>query len=1021
MATSVLKVKLGKGQCSKLILRNKIRSKLLYLQIVKFTFMRRLIYSLIIALFVCNYTYAQNNVIDQELQEILNQKSEEKISINIIFKSQLDRTDLIERSKHFIDKETRRQAVIKELKNFSTESQYDVLSIIKSAESKSEASNIVCHWLSNSITCTTTKEVIEELSKHDDILLIGYNCDRNVLLGEVSGVSRTGKEITENLVQVNAPKVWEQGYTGEGVLVAILDTGVNYEHPDLADHLWDGGAEYPNHGYNSYDGGKITMDNRGHGTHCAGTICGDGSGEKRTGVAPNVTLMCIKALNDEGSANANSICSGMEFAVEHGADVLSMSLGMANSSVADRTMIRQTCVNVLEAGVIASVAAGNEGSSLNSNPVPNNIRVPGSCPAPWIHPDQQENAGGTSCVVSVGAVDKNDNLVSVSSRGPVTWQNTSYSDYPYNPGIGLIRPDICAPGKDVVSLNFDSDGYVKMTGTSMAAPCVAGVISLMLSKNPELTPAEISEILETTAMKLADKKNNETGSGRVDALAAINAIDMGNIVFKNFTFNDENNNGKINAGEEIKLNVEFENTSNETYNNITAKLTCTNDLVEITNGTTDISNISANQTFNIEDEFIFIINKNVVDQERLYFDVEFYDGNNRISSTRFSIIVTDKAIRFSSFIISNDDNGNGILEAGETADLGVVLNNSGSEIAVNLSGTLKSNTELITINNNNAEFSSIAPNSSAIAYYNVTLSSNAVGNIDIPFELEIKDKYNDVKNIEVNYVSSCNVIYTLRDEFGDGWNGAKIIAHYNDNSESDTYTIANGEIETFTKTINTGVEVSLEWKKGSMDTECTYTIHYENGSEIYRGKGTQKGTFFSWINNCSTQEMRINTGDAVKNFNVYAKDYSVTLKWEKPNTENVVQYEIYRETVLIDTTTNLYYNDENLSSGTYTYSVRPVYEDCYGATVTKEIAFCEGVEENLIPNITIYPNPVNDKLYIATEVEVEEVVVCDIYGRQQVYKTTSQQVVDLTNLNRGIYFVNIKTSVGNVVKKIVKY
>ena len=516
--------------------------------------MKKLFFWIILAAIIGGTCHAQN-VIDPELQSILDQKTNDKISVNIIFKSQLDQYDLTERSSRYLDKETKRQAVIKELKNFSAESQQEVFSIIKSAESKNEVSDIVCHWLSNSITCTTTRDVIERLSKRDDILLIGHNCDRNALLGEVVGEVKSSKEITENILQVNAPKVWDLGYTGKGVLVAILDTGVNYEHPDLADHLWDGGSQYPNHGYNSYDGSNITMDSRGHGTHCAGTICGDGNGDRQTGVAPDVTLMCIKALNDNGNTNAHAIVAGMEFAVEHGANVLSMSLGIANSSITDRTMLRITCDNVLKAGIVASVAAGNEGEAQKNNPIPNNVRVPGSCPAPWIHPDQQDNAGGTSCVVSVGAVDKNDNVVSISSRGPVTWQETSYNDYPYNPGIGLIRPDICAPGKDIVSLNFSNNGYTKMTGTSMAAPCVAGVISLMLSKNPELTPEQISMILETTAVKLSDKKNNETGSGRVDALAAINAIDMGTISFKNFTFTDENKNGKINANEEIKLNI----------------------------------------------------------------------------------------------------------------------------------------------------------------------------------------------------------------------------------------------------------------------------------------------------------------------------------------------------------------------------------------------------------------------------------------------------------------------------------
>ena len=210
-----------------------------------------------------------------------------------------------------------------------------------------------------------------------------------------------------------------------------------------------------------------------------------------------------------------------------------------------------------------------------------------------------------------------------------------------------------------------------------------------------------------------------------------------------------------------------------------------------------------------------------------------------------------------------------------------------------------------------------------------------------------------------------------------------------------------------------------------MDSECRYDINYETGAEIYSGKGTQKGTFFSWVNNCSTQEMKIKTGEAVKNFNIEMGNNIVTLKWEAPETEGVTAYEIYRETVLLDTITELYYNDENLISGTYTYNVRPVYEDHNGATSTQEVTFCEGVEELFVPNVTIYPNPANDKVYIETEVEIKEIVVYDVYGRIQNLRNSETQKlrnsVDVSELNSGIYFVKVKTENGNVIKRIVKY
>jgi hypothetical protein len=131
----------------------------------------------------------------------------------------------------------------------------------------------------------------------------------------------------------------------------------------------------------------------------------------------------------------------------------------------------------------------------------------------------------------VGAVDFNNVRAPFSSYGPFTWQETSYADYPYNPGMGLIRPDISAPGVGIISANpNNNNGHVSMDGTSQAAPCVAGVIALMLEKNPELNPAEISMILETTAVKIEDNKNNYTGSGCIDALAAIQSIEGGDIV-----------------------------------------------------------------------------------------------------------------------------------------------------------------------------------------------------------------------------------------------------------------------------------------------------------------------------------------------------------------------------------------------------------------------------------------------------------------------------------------------------------
>jgi serine protease AprX len=309
----------------------------------------------------------------------------------------------------------------------------------------------------------------------------------------LTSASSVSREITPNITQVNADQVWALGYTGAGIVVGVVDSGVNYNHLDLADHLWDGGPEFPHHGYDIVNDDNDPMDDKGHGTHVAGIVCGDGTSGSQTGVAPDATL----------------------------------SQGMTGAEVADKEIFRRTCTAILDAGIVALVCAGNEGLSIlqMAYPIPNNIRVPASCPPPYLDPDQMANPGALSCVVAVGAVNYNDAAANFTSQGPVTWQDTEFGDYAYNPGIGLIRPDVCAPGVNIKSLDYNNiNGYTTMDGTSQATPCVAGIVALMLQKNPELTPAQICQILEETSVKLTPNKSNITGVGRVDALAAINAV-----------------------------------------------------------------------------------------------------------------------------------------------------------------------------------------------------------------------------------------------------------------------------------------------------------------------------------------------------------------------------------------------------------------------------------------------------------------------------------------------------------------
>ncbi len=472
------------------------------------------------------------NVVTSQLQEKLMQTPEtEFIRINIALKEKYEFQELM-RATQDLSREEKREFVTDELKQFCGNSQQQIISELEFFKGQGIVRDINPLWITNLINCYATPHVVQQLSQRNNIRSIDWDEKRKILIEPdtsnetISEGNPRDREITWNVTLVNADDVWALGYTGEGTIVAVLDTGVRYTHHDLQDHVWDGSAYgYPYHGYDFANNDNNPMDDHGHGTHCAGTVAGDGTAGSQTGMAPDATIMCVKVLDSGGSGSESEVWAAIEFATDYGADVISMSLGWQHSWGVDRESWRDTYNYSLAAGVIASVAAGNEGSQQGSYPIPDNVRTPGDCPPPWLHPDQTLT-GGISAVVCVGSTTSSDVISYFSSLGPLDWSSiNSYWDYPYSPEMGLIRPDICAPGSNIKSLSYSSDtGYADgWSGTSMATPCIAGVMALMLEKNNMITPAQIDQILEENVAIPQSPKNNTYGSGRVNALTSVNA------------------------------------------------------------------------------------------------------------------------------------------------------------------------------------------------------------------------------------------------------------------------------------------------------------------------------------------------------------------------------------------------------------------------------------------------------------------------------------------------------------------
>ena len=720
---------------------------------------------LFLALVLSTLTFGQNfNAIEPELQKVLNQKGEELIDIQIYFKSSIDSKQLNQATRKAYTKSEKKDFVVSELKAYSKNAQADVMSILTAEELSGKVSDIHNLWIANSISCKASASVVYRLSSHPDVKMIGYDKEFQLIspeqMEEIKSAAKSDVRAggpDAHVQTVEAHRVWwEKGYTGKNVIVAVLDSGTNINHLDLKDHLWTGYVDTNNdgnpdtyvNGWNFIDNNSNITDEYGHGTHCAGIVCGDGTAIVTTGIAPDASLMTVKIINRAGGGSVTQMLNGVQFAVENGADVLSMSLGFKNKQLttAQKETIRATFDNVLAAGVVVCAAAGNDGDTYGA---PDNVDYPAACPAPWRNPDQTLE-GGLSSVICVGAHDLNE-----SSRGPSTCEGTSYNDYPYNEGasMGLIRPDISAPGYIIRSTKYSqNDIYELKSGTSQATPCVAGVIALMLEKNSNLTPAQISQIIEETATSKPETKNNRVGAGVVNALAAVNSITetVGNPYVQISSFNPQNiMTGVQNVG--VTMINKGAGASDE---NTSMTLSLSNDpYVTIANPTQTLGRLGVNATKTLF--FELNIDKNTPSGHTVIFTAKTTGGNFSWEE-KFSVKVSSEPnIVFKSVSPS-------VIRIGETSEINITMLNNGTA-AMSDSMTLK----LLTLNSD-LKYLTITDNEAKIKPLGV--GESGTGTFTVETQGTTKDGYKFDLFLETYAESTAagNYIYEFENDM-EGW------------------------------------------------------------------------------------------------------------------------------------------------------------------------------------------------------------------------------------------------------------
>ena len=359
-----------------------------------------------------------------------------------------------------------------------------------------KASRVRSLMIINGLAFSAHAHVIREIAAQPEVERVSL--DSTVKLPPVTPAAASISEW--NIDAIHAPLLWISGYTGQGIVVATMDTGVDALHPDLSTS-WRGGT---NSWYDPNGEHQTPFDADGHGTGTMGVMVGGSAGGTNIGVAPGAQWIAVKIFNDAGEGSLSAIHQGFDWLLDpdgnpttdDAPDVVNGSWGLVDYFVNQCVEEFEVDIQALKAAGIAVVfSAGNNGSSGSSSISPANY----------------------ADSFSAGAVDEAFTIAPFSSRGP------SACD-------GSIFPEVVAPGVNIKTADLTFGGifpnsYVHVSGTSFSAPHVAGTMALLMSAFPGINTSQVEEVLKATAFDLGPTgPDNTYGFGLVDALTAFSAL-----------------------------------------------------------------------------------------------------------------------------------------------------------------------------------------------------------------------------------------------------------------------------------------------------------------------------------------------------------------------------------------------------------------------------------------------------------------------------------------------------------------
>ena len=569
------------------------------------------------------------------------------------------------------------------------------------------------------------------------------------------------------------------------------------------------------------------------------------------------------------------------------------------------------------------------------------------------------------------------------------------SDNPTSMNVSL-NPSVLMIGMS--SLEISAEAEYGIATLSDAEGVIASAKIIGGTANLEFSPLSTVGTLTLTVMGY----NKVTEVMSVDVLPAAGAY----ISVDGFTP------GNVPVAEEQHLSMTFKNVGVDPTAGTTNVVLSSEDAnITFSDNTGSFGVLAADETVTLEDEFTFTVAAGVADGTKIQIDVTATCGAD-VWTGKAKITVGAPIIEFASFQYA------GSFEPGQTMPVVVKFNNIGHYQATNAVVTASSTSQYVSFDEATYTIGTIAAEGEGDAIFYVTIDETCPTTevLNLSFVLTADN------GIEVTgegvMKNSCVLVFNCTDSYGDGWNGAKLNVNFSDGTPAMQITFTTGSSYTTTKEVAMGVHVTLTWTSGSYDSECSFTVSYEDGDQITSASNLNSSYNFQFDVNCAGEPMSV---DPVQNLAAEFEGRTLILTWEAPATGTPLSYIVKRDGALVDEVTTMAFEDPDRECNvTYTYVVIAKYENGMSlpASVTAMLD-CTSVDENEA-DFEIYPNPVNSTLYIQGGETEYSYTMFNGMG-QQVAKGNAKgaTTIDVNNMSKGVYFLRVNTSNGTTTKKVV--